>query len=43
MFSIVYLSGSLAPEFLQLRLDIAISALRGRIEGRNRFSGSNVT
>jgi hypothetical protein len=43
MFSIVYLSGLLALEFFQLRLDIAISASRGRIQGRNRFSGANVT
>jgi hypothetical protein len=29
----VYLSGSLTPEFLQLRLDIVISRSRGRIQG----------
>jgi len=43
MFSIVYLSGALAPDFLQLRLDIVISASRGRIPGVNRFSCANVT
>jgi hypothetical protein len=43
MFSIVYLPGWLAPEFLQLRFDIVISGSRGRIQGRNRFSGADVT
>jgi hypothetical protein len=37
MFSILSLSGSLAPEFLRVRLDIVISGSRGRIQGRNRF------
>jgi hypothetical protein len=32
MFSIVYLSGALAPEFVQLRLDIVNSGSGGRIQ-----------
>jgi len=39
----VYVSGSLAPEILQLRLDIVKSASRGRIRGRNPFSYAGVT
>jgi len=36
MFSIVYVSGPLTPEFLQLRLDIVNSVSRGRLGGGNR-------
>jgi hypothetical protein len=43
MFSIVYLPGLLAPEFLQLRLDIVTFGSGGRIQGDNRFSCANVT
>jgi hypothetical protein len=43
MFSIVYVSGTLAPEVLQLRLDIVKSASRGRILGRNPFSYARAT
>jgi len=38
MFSIVYGSGPLTPEFLQLRLDIVNSVSRGRLLMRSSLS-----